>query len=339
MERSGCLYLRRRVSWYKPRRQPDPPRESIAGTVIDSKSPRVGSYSQCGTARQLGLARQRACRDARAEERVLRLRVRPVGPSVFPNGGVKLLVGSMPRISPRSTCRKALGRGYFLAVPCVLSFPLNLWVKRAVAFFDGQNLFHAAKEAFGHRFPNYDPLALARQICDGAVALVQTLFYTGYPDAAQSPRWNHFWTAKMATMGRQGVRVFSRILRYRTESVDCPGGVAFPAVSGTNTCPGGATISHRFGEEKGVDVRLALDVIRLANQKSYDVGVIFSQDQDLTEVADEIRSIAHSSTVDQTRQHALPDAHPPQSRGLIERTGSRSTSPHTPPASTLVTTA
>lgn len=34
-------------------------------------------------------------------------------------------------------------------------------IKRAVAFFDGQNLFHSAKRAFGYTFPNYDPVLLA----------------------------------------------------------------------------------------------------------------------------------------------------------------------------------
>jgi hypothetical protein len=29
-------------------------------------------------------------------------------------------------------------------------------VKRAFVFIDGQNLFHAAKEAFGYSYPNYD---------------------------------------------------------------------------------------------------------------------------------------------------------------------------------------
>ncbi len=33
--------------------------------------------------------------------------------------------------------------------------------KRAVAFIDGQNLFHAAREAFGYTYPNYDVMALA----------------------------------------------------------------------------------------------------------------------------------------------------------------------------------
>ena len=46
------------------------------------------------------------------------------------------------------------------------------------------------------------------------------------------------------------------------------------------------------GEEKGIDVRIALDVIRLAHHGELDVAVVFSQDQDLSEVADELRVIA-----------------------------------------------
>ncbi len=46
------------------------------------------------------------------------------------------------------------------------------------------------------------------------------------------------------------------------------------------------------GQEKGIDVRLALDVVRFARENKYDVAVICSQDQDLSEVATEVRSIA-----------------------------------------------
>ncbi len=46
------------------------------------------------------------------------------------------------------------------------------------------------------------------------------------------------------------------------------------------------------GAEKGIDVRLALDVIRLAHQNEYDVALLFCSDQDLSEVAEEIRLIA-----------------------------------------------
>ena len=35
-------------------------------------------------------------------------------------------------------------------------------VKRTIAFFDGQNLFHTVKSAFGYIYPNYDVKALAQ---------------------------------------------------------------------------------------------------------------------------------------------------------------------------------
>ena len=41
-----------------------------------------------------------------------------------------------------------------------------------------------------------------------------------------------------------------------------------------------------------MDVRLALDMIAIAYQQAADVLLVFSQDQDLSEVADEIRKIA-----------------------------------------------
>ena len=80
-------------------------------------------------------------------------------------------------------------------------------VRRAIAFVDGQNLFYAAKKAFGSRFPDYDPKALAERICaDRGWTLSQTFFYTGIPDRADNAVWNHFWTAKLAVMGTRGIR-------------------------------------------------------------------------------------------------------------------------------------
>ena len=55
---------------------------------------------------------------------------------------------------------------------------------------------------------------------------------------------------------------------------------------------GDETFTFMSGEEKGVDVRIALDVIRLAHRGEYEVAVLFSQDQDLSEVAEEVRIIA-----------------------------------------------
>ncbi len=45
-------------------------------------------------------------------------------------------------------------------------------------------------------------------------------------------------------------------------------------------------------DEKGIDVRIAVDIVRFALKKEFDVALIFSQDQDLAEIAKEIPVIA-----------------------------------------------
>jgi uncharacterized LabA/DUF88 family protein len=56
--------------------------------------------------------------------------------------------------------------------------------------------------------------------------------------------------------------------------------------------PEGAIGSALVAQEKGIDVRIASDVIRMARQDEFDVAVIFSQDQDFSELSDEIRSLS-----------------------------------------------
>lgn len=151
-------------------------------------------------------------------------------------------------------------------------------IKRTWAFVDGQNLFHAAKDAFGYTYPNYDVRKLASAVSQGqGWNLVHIRFYTGVPDASDNPKWSRFWSNKLLQMSRQGISTFSRPLRYRNQTINLPDGTQQTAL---------------VGQEKGVDVRLALDVVRGALRSDYDVALIFSQDQDLSEVADEIRTIA-----------------------------------------------
>ena len=62
-------------------------------------------------------------------------------------------------------------------------------IQRAIAFLDGQNLFHSARQAFGTTFPNYDPVALAQVVCGSrSWQLKQVRFYTGVPAEAIDPR-------------------------------------------------------------------------------------------------------------------------------------------------------
>jgi uncharacterized LabA/DUF88 family protein len=152
-------------------------------------------------------------------------------------------------------------------------------IKRAIVFIDGQNLFHCVRNAFGYTFPNFDIKGLATRVCaTKAWQLDSVRFYTGVPDATDNAFWSQFWAAKLLAMSRQGVVTYSRPLRYRNKRV---------------RLPDGSVHAYLSGEEKGIDVRIALDVIALAHRRVYDVALIVSQDQDLSEVAEEVRVIAN----------------------------------------------
>ena len=154
-------------------------------------------------------------------------------------------------------------------------------VKRAVSFFDGQNLFYHAKAAFGYNHPNYDPDKLADAVC-----LAQgwenhgVYFYTGIPDAGRDPERYRYWQRRFLGMRRSGIIVTTRRLRYQIEALTLPDGTRQEKVIAR--------------QEKGIDLRIGLDVVRMARLGQLDVAIIFSQDQDLAEVADEIRYTARS---------------------------------------------
>ncbi len=173
--------------------------------------------------------------------------------------------------------------------------------KHAIVFFDEQNLFYAVKEAFGYTYPNYDVPALAEWVCGhNSWILEEVRFYTGIPDVEDDPKWNTFWSRKLSVMGKMGVRVFSRPLRYRNQTV---------------VLPDGSQRTVLVGQEKGVDVRLALDVVQVTREGKCDVIVLFSQDQDLSEVAEEIRVIARQ----QSRWIKIASAFPVSPTYIINR--------------------
>jgi uncharacterized LabA/DUF88 family protein len=154
--------------------------------------------------------------------------------------------------------------------------------KRAIAFLDGQNLYRHAKVAFGHIHPNYDPKKLFSAVCHIHGWKEQGVrFYTGVPGPKGDPMWQGYWSNRLLQMRRSGIMVTTRELRYHN--------VVTKEADGTEK-------TQQIAHEKGIDVRLALDVVRLARQKQYDVAVIFSQDQDLAEVVSEVKEIAKEQT-------------------------------------------
>ena len=92
--------------------------------------------------------------------------------------------------------------------------------------------------------------------------------------------WHGYWTRRLTAMRRAGIVVTSRPLRYRVERV---------------TLADGSVREIPVAREKGIDLRLGLDVVRMARNGELDVVLIFSQDQDLAEIALEVRDIARTA--------------------------------------------
>ena len=94
-------------------------------------------------------------------------------------------------------------------------------------------------------------------------------------------------------MKRSGIDVTTRKLRYRERTAFNERGELEHIV---------------VAQEKGIDVRLALDIVRLARMRQYDVAVIFSQDQDLNEVVQEVEQISKDQGRTITVACAFPDS-------------------------------
>jgi uncharacterized LabA/DUF88 family protein len=135
---------------------------------------------------------------------------------------------------------------------------------RTVVFVDYQNMYRSAREAFGWEsegghFGNFRPYGLGRQMvrAEGRM-LAQVRIYTGIHtpqrNPAQHAQMQRRISARVAESPEK-IEIFPRPLRY---SARRPG-----------------------GEEKGVDVELAIGIVRLALDDEFDVVVLASADTDL----------------------------------------------------------
>ena len=135
---------------------------------------------------------------------------------------------------------------------------------RVMVFIDYQNVFLTARNLY---LPGA-PLALS-QINPARTAellvrrrrsigrLVGTYIYRGLPDPNLEPTARSANDRQAIAWAAQGATVIRRPLRYPR--------------SWPNQPP----------QEKGVDVALAVDFVRLAAERAYDVGILFSRDSDL----------------------------------------------------------
>ena len=148
---------------------------------------------------------------------------------------------------------------------------------RLALFIDAQNAYRRARARF---FPNpqsgrdghFYPMELGRLITSRggpngkACTLSDVRVYSGRPDANRDRRTYAAHDKQSKRWTSDGATVITRSLRYlRTWPTE-------PA------------------QEKGIDVALAIDFVRLAIDGAYDVGVMMSTDNDLLPALEFVRN-------------------------------------------------
>ncbi len=149
---------------------------------------------------------------------------------------------------------------------------------RVMVFIDGQNLFHACRRHFGHGYCH--PHLLAQELLQGREP-AGVRFYTGLHDPRINPAAHAAVSRRLAVIRESGVWVYTHPLRYADSEV----------VDHTiDPCEHGfcKVDTVRQGREKGIDLRIGLDMLRLARQGRYDVAVVVTQDTDLNQAVDEL---------------------------------------------------
>ena len=158
---------------------------------------------------------------------------------------------------------------------------------RTIVFFDGQNLFHSAKNTWGPSQPtssspyywaSYDVQKLAQHLVflTPGQTLEEIYFYTGVPSRNMNPDLYWFWTNKLNHLKKNGIHV------YR------------------------GRISNN--QEKGVDVSIAIDLIQATYEKRYEVAIIVSKDSDFGPAVALAKVIAKSQGRNLAFQSAFPVA-------------------------------
>jgi len=147
-----------------------------------------------------------------------------------------------------------------------------------VVFIDYQNAHALARDGFSPPSDSvtagqFDPLRLCRLIIARSPyprRLIQVRVYRGIPDPERQPgafSASNLQNQVHAERGAGAVRVITRPLKYPRDWPRTP------------------------AREKGIDVALAVDFVRLGLRGDYDVGIIFSTDTDLEPALDAMEEL------------------------------------------------
>lgn len=180
-------------------------------------------------------------------------------------------------------------------------------MNRVAVFVDYQNVYKGARRAFDP--DNSEPsqfgqvhmdklglalTALGRQT-DATRALEVVHVYRGQPSSKHDPRGQSACARQIsAWRSHPKVHVHPRPLRYRKTGRDRNGDPLFEV------------------QEKGIDVLLAIGMVRGAMEDEFDTAVLFSADTDLIPAVDTVRAIGKKAEVAAWK----PDKDGPDPNGL-----------------------
>lgn len=155
---------------------------------------------------------------------------------------------------------------------------------RCLVLIDGQNLFHAARLEFGYPWPNFDAGKLSRLLADKTeTVLWRTRFYIGVPAAVVDP-WSHaFWANKCAQMQQNNITTVTRTIQTQADRT-------------------------RAVTQKGIDLRIGLDMVRLAQEGETDWLILVSTELDFVEAVGEARIVARKARRHLRIASAFPDS-------------------------------
>jgi len=151
--------------------------------------------------------------------------------------------------------------------------------RRVAVFIDYQNCRGAARESFcellaAQQCGQFWPMGLAHTLADlggPGYSLSYVGVYSGLPSSPRDPKTYGARRRQIAAWRNTGVTVINRPLRYPRD---------WPNVK---------------AEEKGIDVKLAIDAVMMAVRREYDVGVIGSCDTDLAPAIEAILDLKHGA--------------------------------------------
>lgn len=147
---------------------------------------------------------------------------------------------------------------------------------RVVVFLDYQNVYMGAREAF-HPFgsPSQEGQVDPRRLADLIVSkspfdreLAEVRVYRGQPDSEKDPR-GYAANDRQCQAWRKlpKTTVVTRTLQYP---------LGWP---------------REKAREKGIDVKLAIDIVSMATRAEFDVGILMSRDTDLKPALEFVRDL------------------------------------------------